>query len=105
MTRLTGPELRAGIVLSFGGLVAVLGVGTVVFSTLFSGLTVALTGGDALGASAADTATAVDAQRLTRLAAVAVMSIALVVRLRSPGRPRPTMEEVAGVAATSGRES
>ncbi|GIH14945.1 DHA2 family efflux MFS transporter permease subunit [Rugosimonospora africana] len=102
---LDGPDLASGSALL--SLVSTIsnGIGTVAFSTLFSALTVALTGGDALGASAADTATAVDAQRLTRLAAVAVMSIALVVRLRSPRRRTATMEPVQEAAATSGRES
>jgi MFS family permease len=102
---LDGPDLASGAALL--SLISTIsnGIGTVAFSTLFSTLTVALTGGDALGASAADTATAVDAQRLTRLAAVAVMSIALGVRLRSPRRIRATMEPVEETAAISGRES
>ncbi|MER7443822.1 DHA2 family efflux MFS transporter permease subunit [Micromonospora avicenniae] len=102
---LDGPDLASGSALL--SLVSTIsnGIGTVAFSSFFSALTVALSGGDGLGASAADTATAVDAQRLTRLAAVAVMSIALVIRLRSPRRTPATMEPLEGAAATSGRKS
>jgi EmrB/QacA subfamily drug resistance transporter len=98
---LDGPDLASGSVLL--SLISTISncVGTVTFSTLFSALTVALTGGDALGASAADTAAAVGAQRLTRLAAVAVISIALVVRLRSPRRSSATMDPAAAATAAA----
>ncbi|MGW0073057.1 hypothetical protein ACWDUI_37025, partial [Streptosporangium sandarakinum] len=70
------------------------GMGTVAVSALFTVLAAAMTGGasliDMAGSGTADRAAqviaAVDALRSTQAAACIVMSLALVVRLRSPGR-------------------
>ncbi|MEV4250746.1 DHA2 family efflux MFS transporter permease subunit [Streptosporangium canum] len=92
---LNGPDLASGsALLSLVSTIAN-GMGTVAVSTLFTWLTAAMTGGGSLAAladlgaaaRAADAATIVDAQRLTQAAGLIVMSLALVVRLRSPGRP------------------
>ncbi|MGW7262307.1 DHA2 family efflux MFS transporter permease subunit [Streptomyces sp. NPDC054842] len=91
---LKGPELgSASALLSLVNTIAN-GMGTVAVSALFTMLTAAMTGGGSLSAlagggaevRAADAATIVDAQRLTHVAALVVMSLALVVRLRSPRR-------------------
>ncbi|MFD7134488.1 DHA2 family efflux MFS transporter permease subunit [Streptomyces sp. NPDC059894] len=91
---LNGPDLAsASALLSLVTTIAN-GMGTVAVSALFTVLTAAMTGGGSLSAlagegaaaSAADADTIVDSQRLTHVAALIVMSLALVVRLRSPRR-------------------
>lgn len=111
MNRLTRPELRAAIVPAFGGLIAVLDATIVAvalpqlmaaFGTSLTAAqwittayplamvaTMPLAAGPAArwGAGRApEAATIVDAQRLTRVAALIVMSLALVVRSRAPRR-------------------
>ncbi|MEU6741466.1 DHA2 family efflux MFS transporter permease subunit [Streptosporangium sandarakinum] len=91
---LHGPDLASGsALLSLVNTVAN-GMGTVAVSALFTVLAAAMTGGasliDMAGPGTADRAAqviaAVDALRWTQAAACVVMSLALVVRLRSPGR-------------------
>ncbi|MGV9329663.1 DHA2 family efflux MFS transporter permease subunit [Streptosporangium sandarakinum] len=91
---LHGPDLASGsALLSLVNTVAN-GMGTVAVSALFTVLAAAMTGGasliDMAGSGTADRAAqviaVVDALRLTQAAACVVMSLALVVRLRSPGR-------------------
>ncbi|MEU4970060.1 DHA2 family efflux MFS transporter permease subunit [Streptomyces smyrnaeus] len=91
---LNGPDLAsASAILSLVNTIAN-GIGTAAVSALFTVLTGVLTGGGSLSALAnagtaarsADTATIVDSQRLTYVVALIVMSLALVVRLRSPRR-------------------
>ncbi|KAB8197170.1 DHA2 family efflux MFS transporter permease subunit [Nonomuraea phyllanthi] len=91
---LNGPDLASGsALLSLVSTIAN-GMGTVAVSALFTALTAAMTGGGSLAApaglgaaaGAAQTATIVDALRLTQVAALIVMALALVVRLRSPRR-------------------
>ncbi|MFF2011535.1 DHA2 family efflux MFS transporter permease subunit [Streptomyces sp. NPDC058195] len=91
---LHGPDLAsASAILSMVTTIAN-GIGTAAVSALFTVLTGAMTGGGSLAAladagaaaRAADAATLVDAQRLTHVAALVVMSLAFVVRLRSPSR-------------------
>ncbi|MGW4796889.1 hypothetical protein ACWEPC_31150 [Nonomuraea sp. NPDC004297] len=73
------------------------GMGTVAVSALFTALTAVLTGGASIealsgqGASGRGTA-AVDALRLTQVAALVVMSIALVVRLRPVRSPSAILD-------------
>jgi MFS family permease len=91
---LNGPDLASGsALLSLVNTIAN-GMGTVAVSVLFTALTAAMTGGGSLSAlaglgtaaRAAEAATIVDSQRLTRVAALIVMSLALIVRLRAPRR-------------------
>ncbi|MGW2161077.1 MFS transporter [Nonomuraea sp. NPDC001699] len=91
---LNGSDLASGsALLSLVNTVAN-GMGTVAVSALFAVLTAAMTGGGSLaalsGLGTADRATQVvtivDALRFTQVAALVVMSLALVVRLRSPRR-------------------
>ncbi|MGW4403619.1 DHA2 family efflux MFS transporter permease subunit [Nonomuraea sp. NPDC004702] len=95
---LHGPDLASGsALLSLVSTVAN-GMGTVAVGALFTALTAAMTGGASLaGLAAMDAAdraaqavTVTDALRLTQAAALVVMSLALVVRLRSPARHSAT---------------
>ncbi|MFF9585974.1 DHA2 family efflux MFS transporter permease subunit [Streptomyces achromogenes] len=91
---LHGPDLAsASALLSLVSTIAN-GLGTAAVSALFTGLTATMTGGASLSAvtdggaaaRAEYAATIVDSQRLTQAAALVVMALALVVRLRSPRR-------------------
>ncbi|MCF6467825.1 DHA2 family efflux MFS transporter permease subunit [Nonomuraea sp. MG754425] len=94
---LHGPDLASGsALLSLVSTIAN-GMGTVAVSALFTALTAVLTGGASIealsgqGASGRGTA-AVDALRLTQVAALVVMSIALVVRLRPVRSPSAILD-------------
>ncbi|MFD0395794.1 DHA2 family efflux MFS transporter permease subunit [Streptomyces nogalater] len=85
---LDGPDLAsASALLSLVSTIAN-GLGTAAVSALFTGLTTTMTDGGSLSApaEASYAATIVDSQRLTQVAALVVMSLALTVRLRSPRR-------------------
>jgi EmrB/QacA subfamily drug resistance transporter len=91
---LNGPDLASGTALLSLVSTIASGLGTAAVSALFTALTASTTGDGSLSASAglgaagraADITAMVDAQRLTRVAAVVVMSLALVVRLRTRRR-------------------
>ncbi|MFF9527327.1 DHA2 family efflux MFS transporter permease subunit [Streptomyces achromogenes] len=109
---LHGPDLAsASALLSLVSTVAN-GLGTAAVSALFTGLTATMTGGASLSAvtdggaaaRAEYAATLVDAQRLTQAAALVVMSLALVVRLRSPRRA-PVILDRQESPANQGRTS
>jgi EmrB/QacA subfamily drug resistance transporter len=107
---LDGPDLASGsALLSLISTIAN-GMGTATVSALFTGLIAAMTAGGSLAAlaglgpvaRAADAATMVDALRLTSLAALVVMSLALAVRLRSPRRA-PVILDRQGSSVNAGR--
>ncbi|MEV4109925.1 DHA2 family efflux MFS transporter permease subunit [Nonomuraea sp. NPDC049695] len=85
---LTGSDLASGSALLSLVTTIANGMGTVAVSALFAMLTAAMTGGGSLAAltGPGTAATIVDSLRLTKAAAIVVMSLALVVRLRSPRR-------------------
>ncbi|MEV0234023.1 DHA2 family efflux MFS transporter permease subunit [Nonomuraea sp. NPDC050786] len=91
---LNGPDLASGSALLSLVTTIANGMGTVAVSALFTVVTAVMTGGGSLAAAAglgtaaraAGVAAIVDAQRLTQAAALVVMALALVVRLRSPRR-------------------
>jgi MFS family permease len=106
---LDGPDLASGsALLSLVNTIAN-GMGTVAVSVLFTVLTAAMTGGGSLSVlaglgtadRAAEAATIVDSQRLTRAAALIVMSLALFVRLRAPRRT-PVILDPQDSPATTG---
>ncbi|GAA3681873.1 MDR family MFS transporter [Nonomuraea antimicrobica] len=107
---LTGPDLASGSALL--SLVSTIssGMGTAAVSALFTFLAAVMTGGgslaalDALGAAAraADADTIVDSLRLTQVAALTVMALALAVRLRSP-RHAPAILDRQEPSANAGR--
>ncbi|AQZ68648.1 Multidrug resistance protein B [[Actinomadura] parvosata subsp. kistnae] len=103
---LNGPDLASGsALLSLVNTVAN-GLGTVAVSALFTVLTAAVTGGASLidlsgPGGSAQVAAAVDALRWTQAAAVVVMSLALLVRLRFP-RPASAILDGREAAAKVG---
>lgn len=97
---LHGPDLASGsALLSLVSTIAN-GMGTAAVSALFAALTVAMTGGGSLAAlagmgaaaRASDVATIVDSLRLTYAATLVLMTLALVVRLRSPRGTRGILD-------------
>lgn len=107
---LNGPDLAsASALLSLVSTIAN-GMGTAAVSALFTALTATTTGGGPLSAPAGEgaadraayAATFVDSQRLTHAAALVVMSLALVIRLRSPRRT-PAILERQNSSAKAGR--
>ncbi|RBQ16789.1 MFS transporter [Spongiactinospora rosea] len=91
---LNGSDLASGSALLSLVTTIANGMGTVAVSVLFTVLAATMTGGGSLAAlaglgtadRAAEVVTIVDALRLTQVAGLIIMSFALVVRLRSPGR-------------------
>ncbi len=97
---LHGPDLASGsALLSLVSTVAN-GMGTVLISTLFTALTGAMTGGASLAAlagpgtaeRAAQAVAVTDVLRWAQMAALVLMALALVVRLRSPERASAILE-------------